>query len=596
MASARFIRHCFSPNVFRHFIRSPRFSSVGCHRRKIFTSVRVLGTPGQPIDMPALSPTMEEGRIVQWLKKEGDAIQPGDALCEVETDKATVTMEIEEEGILAKIMVPDGTANVRIGTVIALMVEEGQDYKDVEIPAAAGTTAAAPEPAPAAPGPSTAAPAPTGGDVPGMQVPMPSLSPTMEEGRIVAWLKKEGDKVEPGDALCEIETDKATVTMEIEEEGILAKILVPEGTANVPIGKLIALLVDEGADFTQVQIPPEAATPSTPPSGGSPVPETSALGKASGILSPAVRTLLEQHDINPAAVIGRGPHGRILKGDVLHALRGEKSLIRPGTPFHMSEVTTTPVDQLKTEVPTPQPTPPSSKPKPVKPIAAIPDAEFTDIEVTSMRKTIAKRLTESKFFTPHFYATIDCRMEEVLKLRKQLKEDNVKVSVNDFLIKAIATALKEVPELNAVWNGESAQLLEDIDISVAVATPTGLITPIVKGAAQKGLAEIASVVKDLAGRAREGKLKLNEFQGGSFTISNLGMFGIQDFTAIINPPQAAILAIGRSRLVLNDDNKPETLMSVTLCSDQRVVESDSASQFLDAFRKNIENPFRMACL
>ncbi|XP_070547475.1 dihydrolipoyllysine-residue acetyltransferase component of pyruvate dehydrogenase complex-like [Ptychodera flava] len=600
MASARVFRR-YSPTLL-NFMRSwTRYPMAGS-QRNVFTSTRMLGVKGTNIDMPALSPTMEDGKITKWLKKEGDPIQPGDALCEVETDKATVTMELEEEGILAKILVPEGTADIKIGTLIAVMVDEGEDYRDVELPGATDTATQTTQTATeTTPPPSPAAPAPTGGSVPAIEVPMPSLSPTMEEGRIVAWLKKEGDRVQPGDALCEIETDKATVTMEIEEEGILAKILVPEGTANIPVGKLIALLVEEGEDYKDVQIPGEAGTPATAPPGGSDdVSQTTtfsdvrhAVGKASGILSPAVRSLLEQHQLNPQAIIGTGPHGRILKGDVIHALAGRPDTIRSDVPLHVTE-TQPPVEPPVVTEPV---TPLKPKTIPRVPVPSTSEAAYTDIELTSMRKVIAKRLLESKQSTPHAYATIDCRMDNLLKIRKQLiKEEDIKVSVNDFLIKAIAVALKNVPSVNAMWAGDSIRLIENIDVSVAVATPNGLITPIVKNAADKGILEIAKDIKDLAARAKENKLRPHEFQGGSFTISNLGMFGIQEFTAIINPPQACILAVGRSRLVLGDDDKPQTLMSVTLCSDGRVVDDQLASQFLQTFKKNIENPVRLGLL
>ncbi|XP_006824676.1 pyruvate dehydrogenase protein X component-like [Saccoglossus kowalevskii] len=345
---------------------------------------------------------------------------------------------------------------------------------------------------------------------------MPALSPTMEVGTIVKWLKKEGDTVHPGDYLCDIETDKNVNSMDTEEEGILAKILVAEGTSNVAIGSLIALIVEEGSDYRNVQIPAEAG-PSAPSSGEVTVPDAStstaqaADNKSSTLLSPAVRVLLEQHNLNINDIIGSGHHGRVLKGDLLKVVAGDKTLIRISKPASIDAKPKSPGDIT---VASPKST--------TKPISTTPPTlpsknTFTDLELNNMRKTIARRLLESKQSTPHAYATVDCRMDEVLQLRKNLAKENVKVSVNDFLIKAIAVTLKNVPEVNATWAGDSVKFLQNIDISVAVATPNGLITPIVKSAASKGLMDISNDIKDLASRAREGKLQLDEFQGGSFT-------------------------------------------------------------------------------
>jgi len=427
--------------------------------------------------------------------------------------------------------------------------------------------------------------------VPTTQILMPALSPTMEEGTIVKWMKKEGDLVSAGDVLCEIETDKATISMDSDEEGILAKIIVPDGSKNVKINQLIALMVDEGVDYTKVEVPLDTETHRETEDSAS-VESSPKHGGGDVLMSPAVRVLLETYKLNPGLIQATGPKGRLLKGDVLRYVAQE------GQPFTKQGEAASPEAKGPTETTASQPAKPSpqktvSAPKPVSsapPPDAVVGSGHTDMPHTNMRRTIAKRLAESKATVPHTYATTNCVMDSLLKLRKGL---DVKVSVNDFIIKAAALTLRQVPEMNAVWSGEEAQLLKDVDISVAVATDTGLITPIVKSADNLNLAEISSTLKDLASRAREGKLKLHEFQGGSFTISNLGMFGITEFSAVINPPQACIMAVGGTRPILTADETIQSVMTVTLSCDRRMVDDELAARWLDAFKANIENPSKL---
>ncbi|KAJ8023450.1 Pyruvate dehydrogenase protein X component, mitochondrial [Holothuria leucospilota] len=424
--------------------------------------------------------------------------------------------------------------------------------------------------------------------VPGMRLEMPALSPTMTEGTIAKWLKQEGDAVSAGDALCEVETDKATVTMDSDEDGILAKILVPEGTTNVPIKTLIALMVEEGEDYKDVEIPSDTTpTADTPSDETAPVKEVEQApavsvepGRARKNISPAVRQLLDTHQLDADSITATGPGGMLLKGDVLKYIEaGGKAAPAPA--------------QLER----PPVTPPLQPPTPVaQPAAPQPQETFTDIPLTGMRKVIAKRLTESKSTTPHAYASIDCCLDEVAKLRKQLKEDNMKVSVNDFIIKAVAMTLKQMPEVNASWKNDRVEQLKEVDISVAVATDNGLITPIVRDASHLGLTQISETVRELAGRARIGKLRPDEYQGGSFSISNLGMFGISEFTAVINPPQSCIMAVGGSQMTLNKQGKPSSFMTVQISSDARVIDDALASRFLSAFKKNMESPARLGLL
>lgn len=417
---------------------------------------------------------------------------------------------------------------------------------------------------------------------------MPALSPTMEEGTIIQWMKNEGDPISPGDVLCEIETDKATIAMDSDEEGILAKIIVPAGSKNVKINQLIALMVEEGVDYTQAEVPLETEIPRKA-EDAAPVEGTPTVHVDTEVLmSPAVRLLLEKYHLNPRLIQASGPKGRLLKGDVLrYVAQGGQPFKKPGeeaTAVQKSPPKLAPTPEILVTVSKPQPV--SSEPPPLPKAGQ----QFTDLPNTNMRRTIAKRLTESKASVPHTYASTDCVMDNLLKLRNSLE---IKVSVNDFIIKAAGLALKQVAEMNAVWNGEEAKLVKDVDISVAVATDAGLITPIVKTADTLKIAEISTVLKDLANRAREGKLQLHEFQGGSFTISNLGMFGITEFSAVINPPQACIMAVGGTRPVLTADGKVQSVMTVTLSCDRRMIDDELAARWLETFKLNIENPSRL---
>ncbi|KAK2842070.1 hypothetical protein Q5P01_012270 [Channa striata] len=436
-----------------------------------------------------------------------------------------------------------------------------------------------------------------------LKVQMPALSPTMEEGNIVKWLKKEGEAVTVGDALCEIETDKAVVTMESNDDGILAKILMEEGSRSVRLGTLIALMVEEGQDWKQVEIPPPdvaaplatqaaqfvpSAAPSPPPP---PRPATSAVLR----LSPAARHILDTHGLDPNLAKPTGPRGLVTKEDALNLL---KTAPAPKASQSMDAPT------APSPVPTPTVTPPPPGIRPNTPPLSVPGkpgapGTFTELPASNIRRVIAQRLTQSKTTIPHAYASIDCDMAAVMQLRKDLAKEQIKVSVNDFIIKAAAVTLKEMPEVNVTWSGDGPCALDSIHISVAVATDKGLITPIIKDAANKGVQEISDNAKALAQKARDGKLLPEEYQGGSFSISNLGMFGISGFSAVINPPQACILAIGTSRaeLRLCEDTqtlRTQQLMTVTLSSDGRLVDDELASRFLDKFRANLEQPQRMA--
>ncbi|CAL8260510.1 unnamed protein product [Merluccius merluccius] len=445
-----------------------------------------------------------------------------------------------------------------------------------------------------------------------LKVEMPALSPTMEEGNIVKWLKKEGEEVAAGDALCEIETDKAVVTMESSEDGVLAKILMEEGSRSVPLGTLIALMVEEGSDWKQVEVPPPAAAPAAPavaatataaapPPTPHPPPAPPALQTATSALlrlSPAARHILDTHGLDPHLATPTGPRGLITKEDALNLLKGS-----PAAKAAPAPAPSAPVPALA-PVPVPGPPPPAPGGRPNIPPLSIPGkygapGTFTDIPASNIRRVIAQRLTQSKTTIPHAYATVDCDMEAVMQLRKDLAKEQVKVSVNDFVIKAAAVTLKEMPEVNVTWSGDGPQALDSIHISIAVATEKGLITPIIKDAADKGVQEISATAKALALKARDGKLMPEEYQGGSFSISNLGMFGVGGFSAVITPPQACILAVGGWRAELRPapdrrSVRTQRLMTVTLSSDGRLVDDALAARFLDKLRANLERPQRMA--
>ncbi|XP_077425302.1 pyruvate dehydrogenase protein X component, mitochondrial [Vanacampus margaritifer] len=433
-----------------------------------------------------------------------------------------------------------------------------------------------------------------------LNLQMPALSPTMEEGNIVKWLKKEGEAVATGDALCEIETDKAVVTMESNDDGIMAKILMEEGSRNVRLGTLIAVMVEEGQDWTQVEIPPPSAPASAihetvstidPPAAPSP-PKIVPTGSLR--LSPAARHILDTHGVDPKLATPTGPRGLITKEDALNLLK-----MSP-------EPKTTPMAAPPSSGPAPIPAaiPPQSSSRPNIPPLSVPGkpgapGTFTEIPASNVRRVIAQRLTQSKTTIPHAYASVDCDMAAVMKLRRDLAKDQIKVSVNDFIIKAAAVTLKELPDVNVTWSDDGPRALDSIHISIAVATDKGLITPIIRDAANKGVQEISTNAKALAEKARDGKLLPEEYQGGSFSISNLGMFGISGFSAVINPPQACILAVGTSRpeLSLCEDNqtlRTQQLMTVTLSSDGRLIDDELASRFLERFRANLEEPRRMA--
>ena len=428
---------------------------------------------------------------------------------------------------------------------------------------------------------------------------MPALSPTMTEGTLSRWLKKEGENVRAGDVIAEIETDKATMEVEAVDEGVLGKILVADGTEGVKVNEPIAILVDQGeavpasaapaaAPASKAAPPPAAPKPAAaseqqakPPEAPQPAPQSGNGHDAGGdrvFASPLARRMAKQAGIDLGALKGSGPNGRIVKADI---------------------------ETAQQKVPTTAPAPIAAQPSaaPIaKPSTAI-TAPHQLVPHSSIRKVIARRLTEAKSTIPHFYVSMDVEIDAMNKLLAELNAKAPKegdgaylITINDMVIKASAATLRRVPTVNAAWTDDGMALFDDVDISIAVAIPDGLITPIVRKADQKGLATISREMKDLAGRARAGKLKPEEFQGGGFSISNMGMFGVSEFAAIINPPQAAILAVaaGQKRpVVKNDSLAIATVMTVTLSVDHRVVDGALGARWLREFKRIVEDPLSL---
>ena len=417
---------------------------------------------------------------------------------------------------------------------------------------------------------------------------MPALSPTMTEGTLARWLKKEGEQVKSGDILAEIETDKATMEVEAVDEGVLSKILVPDGTAGVKVNAPIAVLDGDAAEAPAARVPEPAPAAKAEPAP-SPQPAPAMNGHDHGervFASPLARRMAKQAGIDLAKVTGTGPNGRIVRADI----DGHQ----PAAPA----ATQAQAGAREADLPVP---PVQAAPGPAKPPAAPITAPHEMVPNSTMRRVIAKRLTESHQQVPTFFVTMDMELDALLKLRRELnarapKEGGFKLSVNDLVIKACAVALRRVPALNASFTDEAIIRYDDVDISIAVSIPDGLITPIIRHADRKGLTAISTEMKDLAGRAKSGKLKPEEFQGGGFSISNLGMFGVKEFTAIINPPQAAILAVGagEQRPVVKDGALAiATVMSCTLSVDHRVADGAAGAQWMAAFKAIIEDPLSL---
>ena len=416
------------------------------------------------------------------------------------------------------------------------------------------------------------------------QILMPALSPTMEDGTLARWLVREGDTVHSGDVIAEIETDKATMEYEAADDGILGKILVPEGSAGVAVNTPIAVLLADGETLDETApLPPSADAAAPAPADGG--------NEQRVFASPLARRLAAQQGLDLSQITGTGPRGRIVKRDV------ETALPQPVTAFPE-----TPAAAPAAAQPTPPPAPqPVAQPGASDVAALYADRDFTEVPLDGMRRTIAARLTEAKQTIPHFYLRRDVRLDALLALRKdlnaQLAPRGVKLSVNDFIIKACANALQLVPAANAVWAGDRILQLAPSDVAVAVAVEGGLFTPVLRDAHLKSLSTLSAEMKDLAARSRDRKLSPADYQGGSFAISNLGMFGIENFDAVINPPHGAILAVGAGikKPVVAEDGTltTATVMSTTLSVDHRTIDGAMGATLLGAIVEGLETPLAL---
>jgi pyruvate dehydrogenase E2 component (dihydrolipoamide acetyltransferase) len=430
-----------------------------------------------------------------------------------------------------------------------------------------------------------------------VEILMPALSPTMEEGTLAKWLVKEGDAVKSGQILAEIETDKATMEFEAVDEGVIGKILIAEGTAGVKVNTAIAVLLDEGekmgdapaakaaAATTPAVTTPAVAAAATPAPAASPAPV--AAGGPRVFASPLARRIAAEKGLDLTKVAGTGPHGRIVKADVEAAKPGVVSSLAPTTaaaPAPAKAATSMPTGMATETV-----------------LKMYADREFVEVPLDGMRRTIAARLTEAKQTIPHFYLRRSVRLDALMAFREQLNKGlesrGVKLSVNDFIIKASAMALQAVPNANAVWAGDRILRLKPSDVAVAVAIEGGLFTPVLRDADKKSLSALSAEMKDLAGRAKSKKLAPHEYQGGSFAISNLGMMGVENFDAVINPPHGSILAVGAgimTPVVLKDGTiGVANVMSMTLSVDHRVIDGALGAEFLKAMVEYLENPMAM---
>ena len=533
------------------------------------------------VNMPRLSDTMEEGTVVKWLKQVGDVISEGDILAEIETDKATMEFESFNEGTLLHIGIQEGDA-APVDALLAIIGEQGEDISallsggaqeapeasaaEVAVPAATATATALPEGV--------------------IVVNMPRLSDTMEEGTVATWLKKVGDVIEEGDILAEIETDKATMEFESFNAGTLLYIGIGEGEA-APVDSLLAIIGPSGADISAVLNPAAApvvtvsvaandaaVAPVATPAPKAPVTPTAVLNasvQAGRIFaSPLAKKLAKEKGISLSEVKGTGEQGRIVKIDIerFTPVAAQAALATSATPFSAQA-----------------------------PILAAGEEHYTEVKNSQMRKVIAKRLGESKFSAPHYYLTVEVDMDNAMASRSQINSlPDTKVSFNDMVLKASAMALKKHPQVNTTWQGDTTRFNSHVHMGVAVAVPDGLVVPVVRFADQQSLSQIGAAVKDLAGKARDKKLTPAEMEGSTFTVSNLGMFGIQEFTSIINQPNSAILSVGaivQKPVVKGGAVIVGNTMKVTLACDHRTVDGATAAAFLQTLQAFLENPVTM---
>jgi len=546
------------------------------------------------ITMPRLSDTMTEGTVAKWLKKVGDKIEEGDILAEIETDKATMEFESFNAGTLLHIGINEGET-AAVDSLLAVIGNEGEDISKVlnttneSKSEVASNDVDKKEEAPAKTTESKeSATLPEGVVV----VTMPRLSDTMTEGTVATWLKKVGDKIEEGDILAEIETDKATMEFESFNSGTLLHIGVQEGE-SAPVDSVLAILGPAGTDVSGVVANPKATDSSstkkeevkedvktTTASETATTQNTSSTSNGRIFASPLAKKIAEDKGINLSDVKGSGENGRIVKSDIEN--------FNPAANANTSVSTNASSEAVKEA---------STAVAAVKPFVPAGEVYQEEVKNSQMRKVIAKRLAESKFSAPHYYLTIELDMDNAIASREMINRiPDTKVSFNDMVIKASAMALKKHPQVNSQWKEDAMILNHHVNIGVAVAVEDGLVVPVLKFTDQMTLTQIGANVKDMAGRARVKKIQPAEMEGSTFTISNLGMFGIQSFTSIINQPNSAILSVGaivEKPVVKNGQIVVGNTMTVTLACDHRTVDGATGAQFLQTFKAFMENPVTM---
>ncbi len=542
--------------------------------------------------MPRLSDTMTEGVIAAWHKKVGDAVKKGDLLAEIETDKATMELESYQDGILLYVGTPTG-GKLQVNDLLAIFGKAGEDVAALVAQHAAGGAAPAAAPAEekkAAPAPAEV-PAKSALDISAMEevVLMPRLSDTMTEGVIAGWQKNIGDTVKKGEVLADIETDKATMELESYKDGILLYQGAKAGE-KILVNDLLCIIGKEGLDINAIVAAvkagggsaPAAATEAAAPAAASQPQAASAPAASAEVVndgrifaSPLAKKIASEKGIDLRYVKGTGDNGRITKTDI--------------------DNYTPPASGTSTAVASPAASAPASKP--VVPSAPAGQVSFDEVPVSQMRKVIAKRLSESLFTAPHFYLTMSIDMDAAVAARARINEvAPVKISFNDMVLKATALALRQNPKVNSSWLGDKIRYNHHINIGVAVAVEDGLLVPVVRFADGKSLSQIGAEVKEFAQKAKDKKLQPADWEGSTFTISNLGMFGIDEFTAIINPPDACILAVGgisQVPVVKKGQVVPGNVMKVTLSCDHRVVDGATGSAFLQTLKSLLEEPLRM---
>lgn len=551
--------------------------------------------------MPRLSDTMEEGTVAKWLKKVGDKVEEGDILAEIETDKATMEFESFHEGTLLHIGIQEGDG-APVDTLLAIIGDDGEDISGLLNGASPAAVEESPSSGEASKGAATDEISEDGGqassamevsaEIPeGVEIiKMPRLSDTMEEGTVATWLKKVGDTVEEGDILAEIETDKATMEFESFYSGTLLHIGIEEG-GSAPVDEVLAVIGPEGTNVDAVlnakssiavakdESKSDEKEENVSESRVETNTETKTVSDGQRIfVSPLAKKMAQEKGINLNDVNGSGDHGRIVKRDIENY-----------KPSEAPKPAAQPTTSTSEEVPVKQTVTPINLP--------VGEESSEEVKNSQMRKVIAKRLGESKFSAPHYYLTIEVDMDNAIASRKQINDlPDTKVSFNDMVVKACAMALKKHPQVNTTWGGDTTIYKHHVHIGVAVAVDEGLVVPVLKFTDQMSLTQIGASVKDLAGRARNKKLTPAEMEGSTFTVSNLGMFGIVEFTSIINQPNSAILSVGaivQKPVVKNGEIVVGNTMKVTLACDHRTVDGATGAQYLLTLRSYLENPVTM---